>query len=216
MAFEKNYRVKLTADAFNRVDDSPDEKFYKIPRFTSHIDAAAIEAVTELYRKKLTKNGRVLDLMSSWLSHLPTEISYGQVVGLGMNARELANNKQLTDRVVHDLNRQPNLPFSDNVFDVGLICVSIDYLTQPIAVLKEIGRVLNTHSVLIITYSDRYFETKATAAWLCLSDEQRAYLIKSFLNEAGCYEAIELLDCSPGVGDPLYAVVATVAKNTED
>lgn len=216
MDFDKNYRVKLTADAFHRADESLDEKFYKIPRFTSHIDAFAIEAVTDLYRKKLTKNASVLDLMSSWLSHLPEEINYRQVVGLGMNARELANNKQLTGRVVHDLNRQPNLPFSDNVFDVGLICVSIDYLTQPIAVLKEIGRVLKIHSALIITYSDRYFETKATAAWLCLSDEQRGYLIKSFLNEAGCYEAIEMMDCSSGVGDPLYAVIATVTKNTED
>lgn len=212
MAFDKNFTVKLTEGAFRRFDESPDDKFYRIPRFTSHIDEGAIEAVTNLYRQYLPGNARVLDLMSSWLSHLPKDMSYQRVVGLGMNDRELANNKQLTEIIVHDLNANPSLPFYDSEFNTGLICVSIDYLIQPVDILKELGRVLEKSSPLIITYSNRYFEEKATAAWLHLSDEQRAYLIKSFLQDAGCYESIELMDCSPEYGDPLYAVVARVLK----
>ncbi|MDX2350447.1 MAG: hypothetical protein QNK32_08670 [Porticoccus sp.] len=210
MVFEKNYKIQLTDDAFRRADEAPDEKFYAIPRFTSHIDLYAIEAVTEIYRQYIPENTAVLDLMSSLLSHLPEEIHYQRVVGLGMNAREMANNKQLTDSLVHDLNINPILPFGNNDFGAGLICVSIDYLVQPVAVLKEMGRVLKSKSPLIITYSNRFFETKATAAWLSLSDDQRAYLIKSFLTEAGCFEDIELMDRSPKATDPLFAVVARV------
>jgi|TARA_R110000822_G_scaffold60287_8_gene150239 SAM-dependent methyltransferase len=210
MAFEKNYTVTLSDDAFRRADEAPDEKFYAIPRFTSHIDCFAIDAVTDLYRKYLPKNADILDLMSSLLSHLPEDVSYQRVVGLGMNARELANNKQLTETVVHDLNNEPTLPFDDDEFSAGLLCVSIDYLIHPVAVLKEMGRVLKTNSPLIISYSDRFFETKATAAWLSLTDEQRGYLIKSFLVDTGCYDNIQMTDCSPEFGDPLYAIVALV------
>ncbi len=210
MAFEKNYTVKLTEDSFRRMDEESDEKFYAIPRFTSHIDCFAMDAITDLYRQHLPNNAVILDLMSSLFSHLPEDVSYQRVVGLGMNARELANNKQLTETVVHDLNAEPTLPFDDDEFGAGLLCVSIDYLIHPITVLKEMGRVLKSDSPLIITYSDRYFETKATAAWLSLTDEQRGYLIKSFLVEAGCFENIQMMDCSPEFGDPLYAIVVRV------
>jgi SAM-dependent methyltransferase len=209
MDFDKNMTIKLSDDAFHRLDEAPDEKFYAIPRFTSHIDFGAIESVTKLYRKYLPENAHILDLMSSLLSHLPADKRYSRVVGLGMNEREMANNKQLDEWVVHNLNDQPNLPFKENTFDAGTICVSIDYLTNPVAVIKSMGQVLKEGAPLIITYSNRYFESKATAAWLYLSDEQRAYLIKSFLKEAQCFSNIELMDCSPEIGDPLYAIIAT-------
>ncbi|PCJ91027.1 MAG: methyltransferase type 11 [Porticoccaceae bacterium] len=208
MNFDKNVTIKFSDDAFRRMDEAPDEKFYAIPRFTSHIDFGAIESVTELYRKYLPENSYILDLMSSFLSHFPADKCYSHVVGLGMNEREMANNKQLDEWVVHDLNDQPKLPFKNNFFDAGTICVSIDYLTDPVAVIKNMGRVLKKDAPLIITYSNRYFESKATAAWLSLSDEQRAYLIKSFLEETQCFGDIELMDCSPEMGDPLYAVIA--------
>jgi len=208
MEFNKKFKMALTDDAFRRMDEAPDEQFYRIPRFTSHIDQGAINAVTELYRQHFPSNSEILDLMSSWLSHLPEEIDYNHVVGLGMNEREMARNKQLDDWVVHDLNTNPRLPFQDNTFDAGAICVSIDYLIDPIAVLKDMSRVLKKGSPLIITYSNRYFESKATAAWLYLSDEQRAYLIKSFLEKTECFNDITLMDCSPAYGDPLYAAIA--------
>jgi SAM-dependent methyltransferase len=212
MSFDKNYKIQLTENSFRRMDEAPDEQFYRIPRFTSHIDANAIDAVTALYRDYLPAGIAVLDLMSSWLSHLPEELEFSRVVGLGMNDREMARNPQLDQWVVQDLNREPSLPFIDGEFDAALICVSIDYLTDPVTVLRDLGRVLKPGGPLIITYSNRFFESKATAAWLYLNDEQRAYLIKTFLEEAGCYRQIELMDRSPpSFGDPLFAVIARVA-----
>ena len=104
MTFEKNIIVKLNEDAYSRIDESPDNIFYKIPRFVMHLDVATISAVTELYRKNIPINAYVLDLMSSWISHYPKEVNYKRIVGLGMNARELARNKQLDEWLVHDLN----------------------------------------------------------------------------------------------------------------
>ena len=211
MSFEKNLTVKLSDDAYRRADETVDEIFYKIPRFVTHIDAGAIQAVTELYRKYLSADAAILDLMSSWVSHFPEDIVYKRVVGLGMNARELARNKQLDEWLVHDLNKQPELPFNENEFDACTICVSIDYLIHPVAVLKEIGRLLKRNSPIIITYSNRVFETKATAAWLSLADQDRKYLLRTYLLESGAFENIEFMDCSPDVGDPLYAVIANAA-----
>jgi SAM-dependent methyltransferase len=211
MSFEKNFTVKLSDDAYRRTDEAPDEIFYKIPRFVTHIDADAIQAVTELYRQYLSAGAAILDLMSSWVSHFPEGIEYKRVVGLGMNARELARNKQLDEWLVHDLNKQPELPFKENEFDACAICVSIDYLIHPVAVLKEIGRVLKKDAPIVITYSNRVFETKATAAWLSLADQDRKYLLRTYLLESGAFESIEFIDCSPGLGDPLYAVIANAA-----
>ncbi len=210
MTFEKNIIVKLNEDAYDRIDESSDNIFYKIPRFVMHLDVATITAVTELYRKNIPINADVLDLMSSWISHYPKEVNYKRIVGLGMNARELARNKQLDEWLVHDLNIQPKLPFINNHFDLCTICVSIDYLTQPVTVLKEIGRVLKSNGSVIITYSNRFFETKATKAWLSLSEHDRKYLIRTYLQEAKTYVDIQFMDCSPKTGDPLYAVIAKV------
>ena len=208
ITFNKNFSVELTPDSFSRLDEAPDHEFYRVPRFTSHIDEGAMNAVTELYRQYLPENSNILDLMSSWLSHLPEDKHFKRVVGLGLNDREMDRNEQLNEWRVHDLNSQPFLPFLADEFDAALICVSIDYLIKPVTVLKHLGRILKSNAPLIITYSNRYFETKATAAWLHLSDEERGYLIKDFLNEAKCFKNIELLDRSPEQGDPLYAVVA--------
>lgn len=208
MEFNKEFKVTLSEQAFSRMDECSDEQFYRIPRFTGHIDDGAIAAVTELYRQYLPENSNLLDLMSSWLSHLPEEKHYQCVVGLGMNEREMIRNKQLNEWIVHDLNKYPMLPFETNEFDAAMICVSIDYLTDPIAVLRDIGRVLKQNAPLIITYSNRYFESKVTAAWLSLSDEHRGYLIRNFLQETQLFNNIELMDLSPEFGDPLYAVIA--------
>ncbi|MCZ6803845.1 MAG: class I SAM-dependent methyltransferase [Proteobacteria bacterium] len=201
--------MKLFADAFRRMDEAPDEAFYAIPKFVTHIDSGAIQVVTDIYRNYLPAEGDILDLMSSWVSHLPDDVNYRRVVGLGMNERELARNKQLDEWLVHDLNRQPDLPFMDDEFDAVVICVSIDYLIHPVEVLREVGRVLRHNAPIIITCSNRFFESKVIAAWLSLSDHDRVYLIRTYLVEAGCFENSEIMDCSPEVGDPLYAVIAT-------
>ena len=94
---------ELPEAAFDKMDPSPDAEFYAFPRFVTHIDEGAIAAVTQIYRERLPPGGAVLDLMSSWVSHLPDEIAYAPVVGHGMNAEELAANPRLSRWFVQDL-----------------------------------------------------------------------------------------------------------------
>jgi SAM-dependent methyltransferase len=198
----------LPKEAFLRQDESPDELFYSVPRFVTHIDEGAIAAVTQLYREYFPPDSAILDLMSSWVSHLPEEVQYQRVVGLGMNREELAANPRLSEFVVQNLNVNPILPFKNSEFDGAGICVSIDYLTNPVAVLREVGRVLKPDAPLVITFSNRCFPTKAILIWLYTNDVQHQYLVKRFLEKAGNWYRIELLNRSPKQGDPLYAVVA--------
>ena len=45
--------------------------------------------MTQLYRERIPDTAVVLDLMSSWVSHLPPEKKYQRVIGHGMNAAEV-------------------------------------------------------------------------------------------------------------------------------
>ena len=194
--------------AYRREDEAPDAHFYAEPRLVTHIDEAAIAAVTQLYREYLPTDAAVLDLMSSWVSHLPAEVAYSRVVGLGMNRAELAANLRLNGFVVHDLNRDPRLPFADAEFDAAAICVSIQYLTRPVAVLRDLGRVLVAGGPLVITFSNRCFPTKAVRAWLLRDDLGHAALVARYLKAARTWIDIQHLDRSPPATDPLHAVVA--------
>ena len=147
----------IPAGAFRRTDESPDEEFYSTPRLVTRIDDRAIAAVTQLYRELFPASGTILDLMSSWVSHLPYEVEYGRVVGLGMNEEELRRNPRLDDYVVRNLNAKPELPFVAGTFDGVGICVSVDYLTDPVTVLREVGRVLKVGDPVVITFSNYCF-----------------------------------------------------------
>lgn len=198
----------LRGNAFARYDEAPDRAFYREPRLVEHIDAGAIAAVEQLYREWLPAGGRVLDLMSSWVSHLPSEVGYERVVGLGMNAVELAANPRLHAYVIHDLNAVPQLPFEAHDFDAIALCVSIQYLTQPVRVLREAARVSRPRAPIVITFSNRCFPTKAVAIWQALRAREQGELVRGYLRDAGGWEPAETLDRSPRRGDPLYAVVA--------
>ena len=199
----------LPEEAFRRSDETPDEHFYRAPRLVAHIDDRAIAAVTQLYREFFPPGGAVLDLMSSWISHLPPEVEYRRVVGLGMNEEELKRNPRLDSYAVQNLNRDPSLPFGDAEFDGCGICVSIDYLTRPVEVLREVGRVLKVGAPVVITFSNRCFPTKAVAIWHQLDDRGHMQLVERYLEEAGNFGNIRSLDRSPRrmFSDPLYAVV---------
>jgi len=195
--------------AMRRQDETPDEEFYSTPRLVTHIDQGAINAVTQLYRELFPPGGAILDLMSSWVSHLPPEIEYGRVVGLGMNEEELRRNPRLDGYVVRNLNAEPALPFQTGEFDGCGICVSIDYLTQPVEVLREVGRVLKPSAPVVVSFSNRCFPSKAVAVWLRLGDAGHMRLVEGYLTEAGNFENVRSLDRSPRrlFSDPLYAVV---------
>ena len=200
---------QFPAGAFRRYDETPDERFYRSPRLVTHIDDRAIAAVTQLYREHFSPDEAILDLMSSWVSHLPAEVTYGLVVGLGMNEVELKENPRLDEYVVQDLNTDPTLPFADGEFDGVGCCVSIDYLTRPVEVLREVGRVLKVGSPAIISFSNRCFPDKAVAIWHRLDDRGHIRLVEEYLREAGNFENVRSLDRSPRrmFSDPLYAVI---------
>ena len=198
----------LEPPAFARNDESPDDLFYRQPRFVEHIDAAAIADVERLHRSRLPAGGEILDLMSSWVSHLPADVAYARVVGLGMNQAELAGNPRLDAFVVHDLNANATLPFPDASFDAATICVSIQYLTGPVAVLRDLARVVRPGGVAVITFSNRCFPTKAVAVWQALDDHGHVALVSKYFESAG-WESIEGETSPPRAQDPLYAVIAT-------
>jgi hypothetical protein len=202
-------RLGLPQGAFTKIDAEKDELFYEPPRLVCHIDDGAIAALTEFYRTVLPPGGILLDLMSSWVSHLPPEIGYAEVIGHGMNATELAANPRLSRWFVQNLNRDTQLPLATASVDAAMICVSIQYLQQPVVVLRDLARVLRPGAPLVISFSNRCFWTKAVAIWRALDDDGHARLVERYLRHAG-FEQIEthrLAEWVEDVSDPMTAVV---------
>ena len=199
----------LPSELSRRMDESDDELFYEYPRFVVHIDDHAIADVGEIYASLLPRQGEILDLMSSWRSHLPLALEPKRVVGLGLNRAEMADNPALTDIVIHNVNRQPRLPLDDASFDGAVMTVSVQYLIHPIEVFADVARVLRRGAAFIVTFSNRMFPTKAISLWQMASEQQRPEIVRSYFAEAGTFEKIELLDHSrPAVpSDPIWAVV---------
>ena len=195
--------------AYARDDDSADGGFYGFPRKVVHIDDDAIAALGRVYADVLPAGGRLLDVMSSWRSHLPPGLPTREVVGLGMNAEEMADNPQLARHVVHDLNREPRLPFADEEFDGATCAVSVQYLVHPVRLFREVRRILRPAAPFVVSFSNRCFPTKAVAVWLDTTDEQHLTLVRAYFEAAGGWTDVRAENRSPG-GDanPLYVVTA--------
>jgi SAM-dependent methyltransferase len=195
---------------FERIDEGPDSEFYKQPRLVVHIDDGAIRAAGRLYASLLPPNAEILDLMSSWRSHLPEDFQTRRVVGLGMNALELRENPRLTEWVLHDLNQDPTLPFESDGFDGVIDTVSVQYLTRPLEVFAEVYRVLRPGGRFIVTFSNRCFWTKAVRIWRELSDRGHAELIAAYFQQSAAWHDLHAVDCNADQngGDPLFAVHA--------
>jgi SAM-dependent methyltransferase len=198
----------LPARFFQRVDESEDGGFYAAPRFVNHIDDTTIAALTSAYRDLVPAGSRVLDLMSSWVSHLPADVAYARVVGQGMSDAELARNPRLDEALVRDLNRDPELPWPDESFDAALCAVSVQYLTRPLEVFRSVRRVLAPGALFAVAISHRMFPTKAIAIWHPLDVPDRARLVGVYFRLSGGWTEPEILDRSPPVGDPLALIVA--------
>jgi SAM-dependent methyltransferase len=196
----------LPDGAFDKADPAPDTEFYDFPRFVTHIDDEAIGAVIEIYRTFLPVGGAVLDIMSSWISHLPPDLTYSEVVGHGMNAEELAANARLTRWFVQDLNDKPILPLPDSEFDGACLCVSVQYLQRPVDVFREIARVLRNGAPFIVSFSNRCFPTKAVAIWQRLTGPEQQRLVGAYMDAAG-FTGVDGYAHTPRGSDPLWAVV---------
>lgn len=202
-------RQKWPKALFSRFDESDDRDFYQMPRLVLHVDPETAAALTAVYRDCLQPDSRVLDLMSSWVSHLPEDLSLSEVAGLGMNAVELAANPRLDRYEVQDLNTTPTLPFADATFDAVLNAFSVQYLTRPDEVFAEAARVLAPGGLHLIAISHRCFPTKAVAAHRDFPLADRLRLLSACLAQAGAlWGDIRTLDRSPAGADPLHVMVA--------
>ncbi len=197
---------ELPPGAFRKEDPSDDAVFYAPSRLVTHIDDAATNALTAYYRAQLPPGGVVLDLMSSWVSHLPPDVAFAEVIGHGMNLEELDANPRLTRRFLHDLNRAPALPLEDASCDAALCCVGVQYLQRPVEVFAEVLRVLRPGAPLIVSFSNRCFPTKAVAIWRALDGEGHAALVQLYLDRAGFTDfRVDILQ-DGAESDPLIAV----------
>jgi SAM-dependent methyltransferase len=218
MLLQSNQRTKL--------DETEDTLFYSFPRFVTHVDAGFLDQLTQLYRERLTPHTRILDMMSSHVSHLPDDMEFAHVEGHGMNEQELARNPRLNHYFVQDLNKNPQLPLPDQEFDAVLNCVSIQYLQYPDAVFQEIHRILKPGGIAIISFSNRMFFQKAIAAWRDGTEASRVQLVKRYFQSVSGFSTPEVIARSSpvpslfqmlgvGGGDPFYAVIAQRQDNKQ-
>jgi SAM-dependent methyltransferase len=203
----------------SRDDETPDGVFYTKPRFVDHLDSCALETVEKIYGRLIPSGAMILDLMAGPDSHLGKVKDPAKVVGLGLNKTELEANPALSEYVIHDLNGDPRLPFPANRFDVVVNTVSVDYLTQPLEVFREVSRVLKPDGLFIVIFSNRMFPPKAVNVWKASTEKQRVEIVRRFFTFSGRF-AIQGYHESAGKprpkddkyyeqgipSDPIYAV----------
>jgi SAM-dependent methyltransferase len=202
-----------------KLDETDDTLFYSVPRFVTHVDEGFIQQLTDLYRERLQPQTRIFDMMSSWVSHLPEEMTFEHVEGHGMNADELSRNPRLDHYFVQNLNHNPVLPLSDQSFDAVLNTVSVQYLQNPEVIFAEIHRILKPGGLAIFSFSNRMFYHKAIQAWRDSPERDRVELVKGYFSAVPGFsepEAIARVSNLPSFmqmlgmagGDPFYAVMA--------
>jgi SAM-dependent methyltransferase len=205
----------LSADQRSKMDLTDDAVFYSEPRFVTHVDVAFIQRLTNLYRQVLQPDTKILDLMSSWVSHLPEDVKFSEVVGHGLNEAELARNPRLDRYFIQNLNQDLKLPCADGEFAAVLNTVSVQYLQFPDAIFAEILRVLQPGGVAIISFSNRMFPHKAINAWRDGNDEQHLELVSSYFRSTSGFGEPKVVAHRGGgmlpwlsLTDPFYAVMA--------
>ena len=192
----------LQPDQRTKLDPTDDTFFYDYPRFVTHVDDRFITQLTELYRQKLRPQSRVLDLMSSWVSHLPEDMEFAEVVGHGMNEEELARNPRLDRYFIQDLNQKQLLSLEDSSFDAVLNAVSVQYLQYPEAIFAEVWRVLKPGGTVIVSFSNRMFYQKAIQAWRDGTDASHVKLVKRYFEAVPGFCHVVAIGRGPRGGKP--------------
>ena len=210
---------------FARKDEQTDHHFYDNPRLVHHLDQTAREMVTDIYKRFVKDGMQVLDLMSSWVSHIPDAVHLDRVSGLGMNRTELEQNHRLTDFQIHDLNANPMLPYGDASFDLALCTVSVEYLIHPLEIFKEVGRVLKPGGIFVVVFSNRWFPPKVIPIWEKIHEFERIGLVMEYFLRSSVFGNLETYSMR-GLprprddkyareilfSDPVYAVWGTTQK----
>ena len=199
--FAKPFNWIYKEDDFSRMDESNDNEFYKEPRLVHHIDESARNSLTNFYsfvinhelNRLSVSSINMLDICSSWVTHYPDNMIKNNIInvkGIGMNKIELSKNnafKSENDYLIQDLNINPiiNNKFASNdSFDIITITVSIDYLINIRKLINEILRILKPNGLLMLSFSNRMFWTKAFKIWTKADENKRVYI--AFI--VSCYE----------------------------
>jgi Methyltransferase domain len=209
----------LKPEQRQKLDSGNDREFYSVPRFVTHVDEGFIDRLTNLYRERLKPEMRVFDMMSSWVSHLPDEMTFEHVEGHGLNEAELAKNPRFNHYFVQNLNQDLKLPLADNSFDAVLNTVSVQYLQYPEAIFAEVCRILKPNGISIFSFSNRMFYHKAIAVWRDASESERVKLVEGYFQSVPGFSPPEVVSqisnvpdmfrlLGMGGGDPFYAVIA--------
>jgi SAM-dependent methyltransferase len=218
-------QIVFSAEDFRRADESADTQFYTQPRFVQHIDDGAIESLKSYYASVIREGARVLDLCSSWTSHLPEGLKgrLASCVGYGLNGKEMEANGHLTGFWVRDLNakgsqgevmqggQEPLLKeVADGTVDVVICNVSVDYLVEPLIVLEEVKRCLKIGGTAHMAFSNRCFPTKVVGRWLRMRDEERRRWVGCYFWAVGGFQDVEEVILKDGRdwSDPLFVVRA--------
>ena len=209
----------MTLSDFDRskIDTSDDQIFYQHPKYVNHLSGPFRKRLTNLYQEYLFPHYVILDLMSSWVSHLPVNTTYKKVIGHGMNKSELSSNTRLDSFWVQNLNINQNMPLEDSSIDVGLIVAGWQYLQYPEKVSLELSRIIKPSSFLIISFSNRAFWTKSPNIWTYSSEDERIEYVKRILSLTGwsvkkifkekTYEN-NLFGFYTSESDPFFSIVA--------
>ena len=210
--------VKVLTEAQRRKwDPSDDALFYAEPRFVHHLDAAFRQRLTQLYRERIPPGAVVLDLMSSWVSHLPEDVSYATVIGHGLNAQELSANPRLDRSWVQNLNRDQRIPLESDSIDATLLVAGWQYLQEPEPIAAELLRITRPGGQLIVAFSNRMFFTKAPQVWTDGSDRDHLSYVAEVLIAQGWPNPTLLAEATRASGlagwigakgDPFFAVLA--------
>ncbi|MBN1832218.1 MAG: methyltransferase domain-containing protein [Deltaproteobacteria bacterium] len=177
-------------DAFTRKNEEEDAIFYSLDRFVDHLDSLALSTVEKIINSLvIEKKPAILDLMAGWNSHIPETMIPSKVVGLGLNRNELEKNRSLTECVFHDINHDFHLPFQSEYFNIVMNTVSIDYMTHPVDIFMEVGRILKPGGLFLVIFSNRMFSEKAVKVWRESSEDERVILVQEFFNESGMFES---------------------------
>ena len=206
-------------DALQRADDTIDSEFYSQARFINHLDKTAQTQLKTFYNKLIPAHSEILDLMSSINSHIDEELEMKKITGLGMNQEELAANPCLDEIIIHDINQHQQLPFEDASFDAIVCSLSIEYITQPAKLFDEVARILRPHGRFIISFSNRWFPTKAVQVWNNLHDFERIGLVMEHFIESAHFGDINTYSLrglprpvgdkhNTPLSDPVYVVWA--------
>ncbi len=214
--------MKLSINDREKVDISDDQIFYQQPRYVHHLSASFRSRLTNLYREYLHQHHVILDLMSSWVSHLPDNIKYKKIIGHGMNEDELNYNKRLDRFWIQNFNKTQNMPIEDSSIDAGLIVAGWQYLQYPENVSLELSRIIKSDALLIISFTNRAFWTKAPNIWTYSSEEKRIEYVNNVLTANGWrIEKVlnektqdkKLFGFYSVVSDPFFSVIARNNKS---